>query len=139
GGAGPGRAAVRRGVGRLRGGGVGGAGGVGGRAGAGGFACRVGAAASPRRAARSRVRRGGFRPDAVLVFRWGLSAREHPTDIGRLSLGAAAGRSGAAAWDDRDVDARPATTHSVSSTRDVVVVTDTQTGGIHAQASLASM
>ena len=105
----------------------------------GGLVCRVGTADSPRSPSRKRVRRVGFRPDALLLFTWGLSPRDHPSDIGRLCVGAAAGCAGCAGWDDRDVDARPTTTHAVSSTRDVVVVTNTQTGGVHAAATLASL
>jgi hypothetical protein len=106
----------------------------------GGLVCRVGTAASPRRPARGRVRRVGFRPDALLLFTWGLSAREQPSDIGRLSIGAAtAVAQGSAGWDDRDVPVRPTSTHSRSSTREAVVVANTQTGGIHASASVASL
>jgi hypothetical protein len=83
----------------------------------------------------------GFRPEALLFFSWGLHAKREPTDIGRLCVGGATSpsASGCAGWDDRDVDARPSTTHVCSSTNEVLIVTNTQTGGIHAAASLASI
>lgn len=105
-----------------------------------GVRCMVGTDFSPSSpgAGRTRV---GFRPQALLLFTWGLGASSQPTDIGRLSIGGASspGASGCASWDDRDVEARPTSTHVCSSTGDVIVVTNTQTGGVHAAASLRSL
>jgi hypothetical protein len=106
-----------------------------------GLRCKVGVDVSPP-APGSRSTKGiGFRPEAVLLFSWGLHAKREPTDIGRLCVGGATSpsASGCAGWDDRDVDARPSTTHVCSSTNDVLLVTNTQNGGIHAAASLASI
>lgn len=99
--------------------------------------CTVGTAVSPTKpgARRTRV---GFRPDALLFYTWGLPSSAEPTDIGRLCVGAAGGgKAGCSSWDDRDWGASRAATHVSSSSRDVVAVTNTQTGSYHAAASLA--
>jgi hypothetical protein len=106
-----------------------------------GIRCKVGTDISPSAPESRSTKRLGFRPDALLFFTWGLHAKTETTDIGRLCIGGATSpaASGCASWDDRDVDAHPTVTHVCSSTRDVLVVTNTQTGGIHAAASLASI
>jgi len=84
--------------------------------------------------------RVGFRPEALLVFSWGLAASVQPKGIGRLCLGGASAReSGCNSWDDRNIDAQETSTHVVSSTSDALVITDTQTGGVHARAALDSI
>jgi hypothetical protein len=106
-----------------------------------GVRARVGAHVSPTEPGSRATRGVGFRPDALLLLTWGLHPSTEPTDIGRLCLGGATSPAtcGCAGWDDRDTDARPANTHVSSSTRDAVVVTNTQTGGVHAAASLRSI
>jgi hypothetical protein len=106
-----------------------------------GLRARVGVDVSPPAPGARSTRGIGFRPEALLFFSWGLHAKREPTDIGRLCVGGATSpsASGCAGWDDRDVDARPSTTHVCSSTNEVLIVTNTQTGGIHAAASLASI
>ena len=106
-----------------------------------GVRARVGTHVSPTEPGARATRGVGFRPDALVLFSWGLHPSREPTDIGRLCVGGATSpsASGCAGWDDRDTDARPANTHVCSSTGDVVVVTNTQTGGVHAAASLRSI
>jgi hypothetical protein len=106
-----------------------------------GVRCKVGVDVSPPSPATKATDGIGFRPDALLFFSWGLHAKRETTDIGRLCIGGATSpvAAGCAGWDDRDVDARPSTTHVSSSTSDVLIVTNTQTGGIHAAAALASI
>lgn len=106
-----------------------------------GVRCKVGVDYSPTAPGPRRTRRVGFRPEALVLFTWGLRGSSRPTDIGRLCLGTASSieRSGCVSWDDRDVGARPTSTHVHSSTRNILVVTDTQTGGVHASASLLSL
>ena len=106
-----------------------------------GVRCKVGVEVSPPSPATKATDGIGFRPDALLFFSWGLHAKRETTDIGRLCIGGATSpaAAGCAGWDDRDVDARPSTTHVCSSTSDVLIVTNTQTGGIHAAAALASI
>ncbi|MFL5679534.1 MAG: hypothetical protein ACJ77B_02950 [Chloroflexota bacterium] len=100
----------------------------------GGVRCKVGLAAAP--SERVRV---GFRPDALLAFSWGLSGRTEPAHIGRLCIGAATPEGGGClSWDDRNVGGGPSSTHVHSSDSDLLVVTDTQTGGVHAAASVKS-
>ena len=106
-----------------------------------GVRCKVGVDVSPSAPATKSTHGIGFRPDALLFFSWGLHAKRETTDIGRLCIGGATSpaAAGCAGWDDRDVDARPSTTHVCSSTTDVLIVTNTQTGGIHAAAALGSI
>jgi hypothetical protein len=106
-----------------------------------GLRCKVGVDVSPAEPGTRPTTGIGFRPEALLFFSWGLHAKREPTDIGRLCIGGATApaAAGCAGWDDRDVDARPSTTHVCSSTSEVLIVTNTQTGGIHAAASLASI
>jgi hypothetical protein len=106
----------------------------------GGARCAVGTAAGPA-APGTRPIRVGFRPEALLLFGWGLAPRPPgPTDIARLCVGAAtADAAGCAGWDDRDVPERPTATHVCSSTRDVFLVTNTQTGDLHAAARVQSL
>ena len=86
------------------------------------------------------VTRVGFRPSALLFFSWGLGASATPRGIGRLCLGAAAaGEAGCVSWDDRNVTSPETATRVRSSGTHVLVVVDTRTGGIHAQAELASV
>jgi hypothetical protein len=104
-----------------------------------GLRCRVGTAVSPKEPGCRRTQ-VGFRPDALFFFSWGLPKSRQTTDIGRLCVGGAASHeSGCAGWDDRDWNAQPSTTHVCSSTRDVVIVTNTQNGSIHASAALLSI
>jgi hypothetical protein len=105
----------------------------------GGVRCNLGTAASPGSPGAQRVE-VGFAPEALLVFTWGLSGRSEPADIGRLCVGGAtADDVGCVSWDDRNVEARPANTRVRSSTTELLVVADTQTGGVHAAAALASL
>jgi hypothetical protein len=93
---------------------------------------------SPLRPARRRTRLR-FRPEALLAFTWGLGESSGPSDIGRVCLGGAAdaNAAGATSWDDRDTPGSTTATH-VHSSSDLVLVADTQTGGVHAAASPAS-
>jgi hypothetical protein len=106
-----------------------------------GMRCTVGTDVSPPAPGTKATAGLGFRPEALLLFTWGLHAKRETTDIGRLCIGGATSptAAGCAGWDDRDVDARPSTTHVCSSTSEVLIVTNTQTGGIHAAARLASI
>jgi hypothetical protein len=104
-----------------------------------GVRATVGIDSSPTRPGTKRTR-AGFRPDALLLFSWGLAASHEPKAIGRLCLGGASGiESGCSSWDDRNVEAGETATHAHSSTEHALVVTDTQTGGIHARAKLVSV
>jgi|RhiMetdeSRZDD1v2_1073273.scaffolds.fasta_scaffold05486_2 hypothetical protein len=101
-----------------------------------GVRAKVGADVSPTRPG-PRQTRVGFRPEALLLFSWGLAASRRPRGIGRLCLGGAAGpESGCVGWDDRNATAEVTATHVRSSGDDVLVVADTRTGGIHARAKL---
>ena len=51
----------------------------------------------------------------------------------------ARGEAGCVSWDDRNVDAPETAKHVRSSGAHVLVVADTRTGGIHAQAELVSL
>jgi len=87
-----------------------------------------------------RKTRVGFRPEAILLFSWGLAASAQPRGIGRLCIGGASEReSGCAGWDDRNVEAHETRTHVVSSIADALIIIDTQTGGVHARAALDSI
>lgn len=82
----------------------------------------------------------GFRPEALLAFSLGLSPASRPRGIGRLCLGGATPKaSGCAGWDDRNVKAERTSTHVLSSVEHLLVVADTRTGGVHAQAKLAAV
>lgn len=84
--------------------------------------------------------RVGFRPKALLVFSWGLAASAQPKTMGRLCIGGASEReTGCVSWDDRDIEAHETSTHVASSTRHALVITDSQTGGVHARAVLDSI
>ncbi len=103
-----------------------------------GLRAKVGTAKGPVEPGSRKVR-VGFRPQGLLLFTWGLSYRPGPTDIGRLCVGAATPEAqGCLSWDDRDTPGPATATHVRSSTRDGLVVTNTQTGGIHAAASVSS-
>jgi hypothetical protein len=104
-----------------------------------GIRCRVGVDRSPPAPGTSRTR-VGFRPEALLLFTWGLGARPYPSDIGRLCIGGATkDAAGCAGWDERDVEAPTTSTHVCSSNDHVVLVTNTQTGDVHASAALRSL
>ena len=104
-----------------------------------GVRAAVGTDVSPRTPA-SAATKVGFRPEALLTFSWGLSADSKSRGIGRLCLGgAAADASGCAGWDDRNVEAERTSTHALSSTERLLVVADTRTGGVHAEAALKSI
>jgi hypothetical protein len=106
-----------------------------------GARCHVGSHWSPATSGRSRQRWLGRTPRALLCFSWGLGASEGASDVARLSLGGASGPSatGAASWDDRDTRAQLTATHARSSTSNVLLVPDSQTGGLHASAALRSL
>ena len=88
----------------------------------------------------SRRTRVGFRPEALLLFSWGLSASADVRTIGRLCIGGwASGRTGCISWDDRNVEARETSTHARSSTEHGLVVSDTRTGRVHAEATLTAV
>jgi len=103
-----------------------------------GIRAEVATTLSPPTVGASRVR-VGFRPQALLLFSWGLAPTDEPRNIGRLCLGGAAGgEHGCAGWDDRDIAAPETATHVVSSVDDMLIVSDTQTGGTHARAQVTS-
>jgi hypothetical protein len=107
-----------------------------------GLRSRVGTASAPHGSGEKRVGGIGFRPEALVFFTWGLAPSAATKHIGRLCVGAAAcdtRQSGAMAWDDRNVEALVSATHAHASGDAVLVVPDTQTGGRHAAASLASV
>jgi hypothetical protein len=100
-----------------------------------GVRSRVGAAQSRPPRARMRIRAPGVAPKAVLAFSWGLGKSSAPSRIGRLSLGAAAGsETGASGWDERNRDATVTVGHVHSDRTAVLLVPDSQTGGLHATA-----
>jgi hypothetical protein len=103
-----------------------------------GVGCRVGAAASPTRPGRLRVRRLGLPPQAIMCFSWGLRASLTVTRIGRLSIGAASGpaEGGAVSWDVGNKDTAVTASHVQSRPGSLLLVPDTQTGGMHASAAL---
>ena len=104
-----------------------------------GVHARVGTDVSPAGVG-SRYTRVGVRPEALLLFSWGLSPSPRIKSIGRLCIGGEAGdRSGCISWDDRNTKLRETATHVRSSTDHSLVVTDTRTGGIHALAKLTSI
>jgi hypothetical protein len=106
-----------------------------------GVRSRVGSATSPPTPATQRTRIIGMRPRGLLCFSWGLAAAREARDIGRVTLGGASstGAMGAVSWDDRDTPGAVTATHVRSSRRDVLLVPDTQTGGLHAAASLRGL
>ena len=82
----------------------------------------------------------GFRPDALVFFSWGLPHSKLPKPIGRLCVGAVANdSSGCVSWEDRNTPAPETRTHVRSSTERVLVIGDTRSDGVHAQASMASI
>ena len=102
-----------------------------------GVRCKIGTTEAPARPTRRGVR-VGFRPEALLFFSWGFPASGEPRNIGRLCVGGATAHGrGSAGWDDINVEGAPVA--HVSSSTDVVVVTDTQTGRAHAAAALESI
>ena len=104
-----------------------------------GVRARVGTDTSPTQPGKRRTR-VGFRAEALVLFSWGLAASRKPRGIGRLCIGAASGgESGCISWDDRNVGASETSSHAISSSQDVLVVANTRTGGVHAQAELASI
>jgi hypothetical protein len=106
-----------------------------------GVQSRVGSATSPPKRAVRRTRVIGMRPRGLLCFSWGLAAAREARDIGRLTLGGASSTSemGAVSWDDRDTLGTVTATHVRSSIKDLLLVPDTQTGGLHAAASLSGL
>ena len=107
----------------------------------GGVDAQLGLGHSPPAPGHSRTRTTLVRPRAIAFFSWGLGARDAPADIARLSVGFACppAISACVAWDERDVPAQLTSSHTASSTSDVIVVTNTQTGGLHAAATPASV
>ena len=84
--------------------------------------------------------RVGFRPEALVLFSWGLSASPLWKTMGRLCLGGVSGgESGCVSWDDRDGDTAETMTHVWSSTECALVVADSQTGALHAHATVAAL
>jgi hypothetical protein len=111
-----------------------------------GAGCRLTPEFSPAAPGRRRRRGLGVSPRALLCYSWGLGASSGPSDIGRLSLGGASASSGVASappecgavsWDDRDTAGDETATHVHSSTDQLLLVADTQTGGLHAAARAA--
>ena len=105
----------------------------------GGVHAKVATDVSP---AASGVRRTrvGFRPEALVLFSWGLSASPAWKTMGRLCLGGVSGAdSGCVSWDDRDGDPDETMTHVWSSTERALVVTDSRTGALHAHATVAAL
>jgi hypothetical protein len=99
----------------------------------------VGSITSPMGAATTHTRIGS-RPDALLLFSWGLPRSSHWKNMGRLCLGGAAGsESGCVGWDDRDGEFLETMTHVRSSTELALVVADSGSDDLHAQASLAAV
>jgi hypothetical protein len=106
----------------------------------GGIRAQLGVALSPTEPGKRRTRIG-FRPDAILFLSWGLGAAQETKRIGRLCVGAASARDVlvCGGWDDRNTEDSRTGTHVVSSTDEVVVVTDTRSGGVHAAASVCEI
>jgi hypothetical protein len=101
-----------------------------------GIRCRIGATLAPIGPGRVPVT-VGFRPVALLVFSWGLSATARKRRIGRLCLGAAAGNeNGCAAWDVANSD-DGASSHASSTSREIIAIRNTRTTEMHATAVLA--
>jgi hypothetical protein len=106
----------------------------------GGIRCAIGMAVSPRKPGRRRTRGVQFRPEALIVFSWGLAPRLEPADIGRLCIGAGTDEAvGCAGWDDRNVEAQATMTHVSSSAEDALLITNTRTGTLHAAGRLRSL
>lgn len=107
----------------------------------GGTRCRVGAARSPAKPARVRTWRLGPRPQAIICFSWGLGPAADARDICRLSLGASASSTatGSTSWDERDTPGPTTATHVHSSTEHLLLVSNTQTGELHASARLIGL
>jgi hypothetical protein len=105
-----------------------------------GVHARAGSGRSPARPGRQRVRSLGLAPVALLCFSWGLRGSSSVARIGRLSLGGASSptESGAVSWDVRNKESALTASHVHSCTKRVLLVPDTQTGGMHATAALAS-
>jgi hypothetical protein len=104
-----------------------------------GVRCAGGVALSTSTPGRRRTKIG-FAPDALLLVSWGLGPSPQPKRIGRLCVGAtASGVSGCGGWDDRNDEAEVTATHTHSSTRNVLHVVDTMTGGTHATATMHSL
>lgn len=105
-----------------------------------GVCCAVGSGSSPKAPRRRRTRVVGVDPRGLICFSWGLESSAAASSIGRLSLGGATSStdSGVTSWDDCNQPASITSTHVQSSTDHVLLVVDTQTGGLHAAASLAS-
>jgi hypothetical protein len=76
----------------------------------------------------------------LVLFSWGLSSSPVWKTMGRLCLGAVSGdESGCISWDDRDGDPSETMTHVWSSTEHALVVADSQTGELHAHATVSSL
>jgi hypothetical protein len=103
-----------------------------------GLHARVGVDVSPTGPG-TRYTRVGFRPEVLILFSWGLSPSPVWKTMGRFCLGGVSGReSGCISWDDRDGDPHETRTHVWSSTEHALVVADSQTGELHAWATVAS-
>jgi hypothetical protein len=101
---------------------------------------KIGTDVSPKAPGTRRTRRLGFRPSALLAFSWGLRPSQEAKDVGRLCFGAAASRAqGCATWDDEHRAAPPTKTHVHSTDEALVLVPDTQTGGVHAAAGIGAV
>ena len=84
--------------------------------------------------------RVGFRPEALVLFSWGLSPSTLWKTMGRLCVGGVSGdESGCVSWDDRDDDPAETVTHVWSSTDHALGIADSQTGTLHAQATVAAL
>ncbi len=104
-----------------------------------GIRATVGTDRSPTTPRRMRTK-VGFEPEGLLLFSWGLGPSDVPKRIGRLCIGGASRESsGCAGWDDRNTASSTTGTHVHSSTSNMLIVTDTQTGDIHAAATLRSL
>jgi hypothetical protein len=101
---------------------------------------KIGTDVSPKAPGTRRTRRLGFRPSALLAFSWGLRPSQEAKDVGRLCFGAAASRAqGCATWDDEHRAAPPTKTHVHSTDEALILVPDTQTGGVHAAAGIRAV
>jgi hypothetical protein len=105
-----------------------------------GTRCKVAAWSSPVRPGRRTIRGMRLQPRAFVCFSWGLGASAAASHIGRLSLGGATSHAsqGAVCWDDRNTAESATATHVHSSSEDVLLVSDTRTGALHAAATVAS-